>query len=64
MLNNTARQIEEKEDSVVATGKCVAINPCELCSHGDYVSVDSRCKTCGLRGRRFFEVVHAEKKTA
>ena len=58
------QEIEEKEEAVKATGECVAIDPCELCSHGEYVRVDSRCKTCGLRGRRFFEVVHAAKKTA
>jgi len=38
-----------------------AIDPCSLCAHGAYREVDSRCTECELRGRRFFEVLHAGK---
>ena len=39
--------------------RVAAINPCKLCVHGEHKRVDARCKVCGLRGKRFFEVQHA-----
>lgn len=37
----------------------VAIDPCTLCAHEEFKRVDSRCNTCKLRGKRFFQVLHA-----
>ena len=60
-MTDAARKLNTQPEMDDSRDRGIAIDPCELCSHQLYLAVDPRCKTCGLRGRRFFEVIHASK---
>jgi len=59
---NTATNVRLEDSIDDDDRKIGAIDPCDVCAHKDFVAVDKRCSSCGLRGRRFFEVLHANKE--